>query len=190
MTVLAPHVTAFFQERLALERGASVNTQDSSAYACKLLLDYANKRLKVAPSRLELERIDAGLVVGFLKDLETSRSNAARSRNVRLAAIKSFMHFMQYRVPSALEQIQSVLAIPMKKIDTRLVRHLSAPEIQVLLDAPKPDNWVGIRDRALDHRYCVPQVHWLRYASLIQRTCDPPKGNSLLANKNVKDLAS
>jgi len=91
------------------------------------------------------------LVVGFLNDLETTRSNAASSRNVRLAAIKSFMHFMQYRVPSALEQIQRVLAIPMKKADTRLVRHLSAPEIQALLDAPKPDNWAGIRDRAMLH---------------------------------------
>jgi integrase/recombinase XerD len=151
MTALAPHVSAFFQERLALERRASVNTQDSYAYAFRLLLDYANKRLKVAPSRLELERIDASLVVGFLNDLETTRSNTASSRNVRLAAIKSFMHFMQYRVPSALEQIQRVLAIPMKKTDTRLVRHLSAPEIQALLDAPKPDSWAGIRDRAMLH---------------------------------------
>jgi len=47
MTALAPHVSAFFQERLALERSASINTQDSYAYAFKLLLDYANKRLKV-----------------------------------------------------------------------------------------------------------------------------------------------
>jgi integrase/recombinase XerD len=151
MTALAPHVSAFFQERLALERCASINTQDSYAYAFKLLLDCANKRLKVAPSQLELERIDASLVVGFLNDLESTRSNAASPRNVRLAAIKSFMHFMQYRVPSALEQIQRVLAIPMKKTDTRLVRHLSAPEIQSLLDAPKPDNWAGIRGRAMLH---------------------------------------
>ncbi len=151
MTALAPHLSAFFQERLALERHLSVNTQDSYAYAFKLLLDYANKRLKVVPSRLELEQIDASLVVGFLNHLETTRSNAASSRNVRLAAIKSFMHFMHYRVPSALEQIQRVLAIPMKKTDTRLVRHLSAPEIQALLDAPKPVNWAGIRDRAMLH---------------------------------------
>lgn len=151
MTALAPHLSAFFQERLALERAASVNTCDSYAYAFRLLLDYANKRLKVVPSRLELEQIDASLVVGFLNDLETTRSNAASSRNVRLAAIKSFMHFMEHRVPSALEQIQRILAIPMKKTDTRLVRHLSAPEIQALLDAPKPINWAGIRDRAMLH---------------------------------------
>ena len=151
MTALAPHVTAFFQERLPLERAASVNTCDSYAYAFKLLLDYASKKLKVAPSRLELEQIDEPLVVGFLNHLETMRANRSSSRNVRLAAIKSFMHFMEYRVPSALEQIRRVLVIPMKKSDSRLVRHLTAAEIQALLDAPRPVDWAGIRDRAMLH---------------------------------------
>jgi integrase/recombinase XerD len=151
MTALAPHVTAFFQERLAVERRVSVNTCDSYAYAFKLLLDYASRRLKLAPSRLDLEQIDAPLIVAFLNDLQTTRANGANSRNVRLAAIKSFMHYMEHRVPSALEQIQRVLAIPMRKTETRLVRHLTTPEIQALLDAPKPVDWVGIRDRAMLH---------------------------------------
>ena len=151
MTAIAPHVTAFFNQRLILERGASGNTCDSYAYAFKMLLDYASKHLKTAPSRLELEQIDAPLVVRFLNHLETARSNGASSRNVRLAAIKSFMRFMEYRVPSAMEQIQRVLAIPMKKTDSRLVRHLSTAEIQALLDAPQPVDWAGIRDRAMLH---------------------------------------
>lgn len=151
MTALASHVTAFFQERLTRERQASVNTCDSYAYAFKLLLNYASERLKVAPCRLELEQIDASLVAGFLNHLETSRANGASSRNVRLAAIRSFMHFVQYRVPSALEQVQRVLAIPMKKTDTRLVRHLTTEEIQAILDAPQPSDWAGTRDRAMLH---------------------------------------
>lgn len=151
MTTIAPHVTAFFQERLTLERHASVNTCDSYAYAFQLLLSYASKRLKVAPSRLELEQIDAPMVVSFLNDLEKTRSNRASSRNVRLAAIKSFMRFMEYRVPSALEQIHRVLAIPMKRTDSRLVRHLSTEEVQALLNAPKTTDWAGTRDRAMLH---------------------------------------
>lgn len=151
MTALAPHVTAFFRERLADERRASVNTCESYAYAFKLLLEYASKRLKRTPSRLELEQIDAALVVTFLKDLEITRANGASSRNVRLAAIKSFMRYIVRRVPSALEQVQRVLAIPMRKTDTRLVHHLATPEIQALLDAPKPVDWAGIRDRAMLH---------------------------------------
>ena len=151
MTSLAPHLTAFFQERLALERRASINTCDSYAYAFKLLLTFASKRVKIPPCRLGFEQLDAPLVVAFLNDLESRRSNGASSRNVRLAAIRSFMRFMQYRLPSALEQIQRILAIPMKKTDTRLVRHLNTEEIQALLDAPKPSDWSGIRDRAMLH---------------------------------------
>ena len=127
MTALAPHLTAFFQERLAVELHASVNTCDSYAYAFKLLLGYASKRLKCTPSRIEFEQIDAPLVVAFLNDLQATRANGSGSRNARLAAIKSFMHYMEYRVPSAMEQIQRVLAIPLRKTDTRLVRHLTAP---------------------------------------------------------------
>ena len=88
MTPLDPHVTAFFQERLTLERQASVNTCDSYAYAFKLLLNCASKRLKGTPSRLGFEQIDAPLVVAFLNDLESKRSNATSSRNIRLAAIR------------------------------------------------------------------------------------------------------
>jgi site-specific recombinase XerD len=171
MTPLAPHLTAFFQERLTLERQVSANTCDSYAYAFKLLLDYAGKHLKVAPSRLQFEQIDAPLVVGFLNDLESKRSNAASSCNVRLAAIRSFMRFMEYRVPSALEQIQRVLAIPMKKTDTRLVRHLNTEEIQALLDAPEPTDWSGIRDRAMLHLCFAAGLRVSELTGLRCKTC-------------------
>jgi integrase/recombinase XerD len=151
MTPIAPHLTAFFQQRLPLERGASEHTRDSYAYAFKLLLTYASRRLKVAPSQLAVEQIDAPLVVAFLHDLETTRGNGPSSRNVRLAAIKSFMHFLEYRVPSALELIRRILAIPFKKTETRLVGHLTVEEIQAILDAPTPTTWAGIRDRAMLH---------------------------------------
>jgi integrase/recombinase XerD len=151
MTLIAPHIAAFLQQRLPVERRASPNTCDSYAHAFKLLFQYASECLKVRPSELNLEQIDAPLVVNFLGHLETARGNGAGSRNIRLAAIKSFMHFLEYRVPSALEQIQRILAIPAKKTDTRLVRLLTADEMQSILDAPDPTVRDGIRDRAMLH---------------------------------------
>jgi site-specific recombinase XerD len=151
MTPLASHVTAFFEHRLPLERRASEHTRDSYAYAFKLLFTYASHRLAVTPSQLTLEQIDAPLVTDFLNDLEQRRGNGPSSRNVRLAAIKSFMHFVEYRVPSALEQIRRILAIPTKKAESRLVRHLTVEEMQAILDAPAPTTWSGIRDRAMLH---------------------------------------
>jgi site-specific recombinase XerD len=149
MTPIAPHITAYLKERLPIERAASDNTCASYAYAFKLLFEYASDRLKVLPSALCLEQLDAPLIVGFLNHLETKRGNGPGSRNVRLAAIKSFMHFLEYRVPTALEQIRRILAIPVKKADTRLVRHLTVEEIKILLDAPEPTTRDGIRDRAM-----------------------------------------
>ena len=151
MILLAPHIAAFLQQRLPIERRASPNTCDSYAHAFRLLFEYASHCLKLPPSQLQLEQLDAPLIVNFLNHLETTRGNGAGSRNIRLAAIKSFMHYMEYRVPSALEQIQRVLAIPAKKADTRLVRHLTAQEMQSILDAPDPTIRNGIRDRAMLH---------------------------------------
>ena len=151
MTPLAPHVTAFFQQRLPVERRASAHTSESYAYAFKLLLEYASARLRVPPSALHLEQIDAPLVVAFLNHLEATRANRPSSRNVRLAAIKSFMHFLEFREPAALDHIRRILAIPPKKADTRLVRHLTVEEMHAILNAPEPSGWDGLRDRAMLH---------------------------------------
>jgi site-specific recombinase XerD len=151
MTPIAPHITAFLQQRLPLERQASPNTCESYAYAFQLLFEYASGRLKIAPSSLQLEQLDAPLVTDFLSHLETVRGNAPSSRNIRLTAIKAFMRFMEHRVPSALEQIQRILAIPAKKSESRLVKHLTAEEMQCLLDAPDVTEREGVRDRAMLH---------------------------------------
>jgi site-specific recombinase XerD len=187
MTPIAPHITAFLQQRLPIERGASANTCDSYAYAFKLLFEYASDCLKIPPSRLHVEQLDAPLIVNFLGHLETTRGNSAASRNIRLAAIKSFMHFMEFRVPSALAQIQRVLAIPAKRTDANLVRHLTAEEMQSILDAPDPTVRDGIRDRAMLH-LCF--AGGLRVSELIELRLDNltlrPQASVLIRGKGRK----
>ena len=151
MTPIAPHITAFLRERLPIERRASVHTCDTYAYAFRLLFEFASQRLGIRPSELQLEHIDALLVMAFLEHLQEHRSNGARTRNVRLAAIKSFARYVEYRVPSALDHIRRLLAIPTQRTDGRLVRHLSIDEQKALLDAPDPATRYGTRDRALCH---------------------------------------
>jgi site-specific recombinase XerD len=151
MTPIAPHITAWLRQRLPSERGASPNTCDSYAYAFQLLFAFAAKQLGVTPSNLTFEQLDAPLILAFLEHLQRGRGNGARSRNARLAAIKSFMRFMEYREPAALDQIRRVLAIPAHRVDARSVRHLVLNETQALLDVPDPTTRDGIRDRALLH---------------------------------------
>ena len=90
MTPIAPLIEAFLHDTLAGQRGVSRHTRDSYALSFRLLFMFAAKRLKVSPSALTLEQLDAGLISAFLEYLEDKRKNAAVTRNVRLAAIKSF----------------------------------------------------------------------------------------------------
>ena len=151
MTPIAPLIEAFLHETLAGQRGVSRHTRDSYALSFQLLFIFAAKRLKVSPSALTLEQLDAGLISAFLEYLEDKRKNAAVTRNVRLAAIKSFFRFLEYRQPAALEHVRRVLAIPFKKTDRRLVPYLLREELQAVLDAPDPATCDGIRDRAMLH---------------------------------------
>lgn len=151
MTPIAPHITAFLRERLPLQRGASPHTCESYAYTFQLLFEFASDRLKVTPSQLHLEQIDAALVMDFLAHIETARDNGPRTRNARLAAIKSFMRFVEHRVPSVLDQSLRILAIPSKKADIPLISYLSIAEMQAILNAPDVQTRAGIRDRAMLH---------------------------------------
>jgi len=149
MTALAQYLSVFLLEHLPNERKASLNTCEAYAYSLQLLVCYAAAQLKVKPSQLQIEQLDAPLILSFLKHIESERANSARTRNARLAAINSFFRFLEYRLPSCLEQSRQIHAIPVKKVDEPLVAYLTRDEMQALLDAPDPRTRSGIRDRAM-----------------------------------------
>ncbi|MFZ0591946.1 MAG: tyrosine-type recombinase/integrase [Bryobacteraceae bacterium] len=151
MTSLAPHMEAFLREHLVRHRGASQHTCDSYAYSFQALFEFAALKLRTAPAALMLEQLDATLISAFLEHLQNTRRNSAETRNIRLAAIRSFFRFLQHREPAAVEQVRRILAIPFKKTDSRLVSHLVREEMQAWLDAPDPSMRAGIRDRAMLH---------------------------------------
>jgi integrase/recombinase XerD len=146
---LATVVQAFFLERLIAQRNASRQTVAAYRDSFRLLLQFAHQHVGKAPERLELKDVDAPLVLAFLDHLERDRQNTIRSRNARLAAIRSFVHFAAFKEPAALPSIQRVLAIPMKRFDKPLLGFLSKGEIQAILDAPPGDRWSGQRDRIM-----------------------------------------
>ena len=151
MTALAPHLATFLREHLPRDQRASPHTCDAYAYSFQLLVMFAARRLRTRPSRLDIEQIDVPLILAFLEHIERDRGNKARSRNARLAAIRSFFRFVEYRVPACLDQALRVHAIPMKKTDEALIASLTRLEMQALLDAPDPRSIPGVRDRAMLH---------------------------------------
>lgn len=151
MTALAPELSRFLQEHLPRDQRASPHTCDAYAYSFQLLVIFAARQLQKAPSQLEVEDIGVPMILSFLEHIEQDRGNSTRSRNARLAAIKSFFRFLEYRVPACLDQSLRVRAIPVKKTDQTLVTSLTRAEIQALIDAPDPKTIYGARDRAMLH---------------------------------------
>jgi len=140
---------AFFTDRLMRQQKASPNTVASHRDTFRLLLRFAQKRLKKTPSELTIEDLDAPFVGSFLQYLERERGNGARSRNVRLAAIHSFFKYVALEEPSCSGLAQRILAMPNKRFRRKPVEFLTRPETEALLAAPDQSTWGGQRDRTL-----------------------------------------
>lgn len=139
---------SFFTQRLMSQKQVSPHTVASYRDTFRMLLDFARNRLHRQPSDLKLEDLDAPLITRFLEELEKNRGNVARTRNLRLTAIRSFFKFAAYEEPACSAQIQSVLAIPNKRQPRALVQFLTRPEMDALLAAPDQSGWTGRRDHA------------------------------------------
>jgi len=151
MTPIAPLITSFLREHMPIEQGCSPHTCENYAHAYRLLFVFASKRLGIRPSQICLEQIDATLILDFLAHIEEQRGNCAATRNGRLAAVKAFIRYVEFRVPSALAQARQIHAIPGKRHDQGLVRHLTLEEIRAILNVPNVTTRLGIRDRAMLH---------------------------------------
>jgi integrase/recombinase XerD len=145
---LAPYLQRFFAERLATQLRASPNTITSYRDTFRLLLRYASDHIG-PPTTLQMMDIDADLVGSFLSDIEKRRGNSARSRNTRLAAIRSFFKYVAANEPQLLHHCRRVLAMLPKRYVKRPIAYLTRAEIEAVIAAPDLSTWHGRRDRAL-----------------------------------------
>jgi len=149
MTAVAPTMQLFFTERLAKQRQASPATVRAYRNTFRLLLRFMQERTGKMPSSLEWTDLGPEVISSFLDHLEEQRHNSARSRNARLAALRSLYRFASLRHPEHAQLIQQVLAIPQKRYDKANVAFLEPEEVEALLAAPDLNRWEGRRDRAL-----------------------------------------
>lgn len=146
---LAVHLRVFLTDYLPVQRGLSPNTIGGYRYAFVLLLRYCREVRKLRLERLQLEQVDAALVIDFLEHLESERGSSASTRNHRLAAIHSFFRYVQTEDPEKLAHCQRILAVPQRRISHLEPTYLSAEELAVLLRAPDPSTRAGRRDAVL-----------------------------------------
>lgn len=168
MTLIAATLESFFTDRLVNQRNASPRTIASYRDTVKILLVYVHDQTGKGPCTLGWEDLDTEMISAFLDHLETERHNSARTRNLRLTAIRSLFAYASLRHPEHAALIQRVLAIPPKRFDKPTISFLTAPEIDALIDAPDQSRWEGRRDRTL---LLVGVQTGLRVSELTGLTC-------------------
>jgi integrase/recombinase XerD len=159
---------SFFTDRLCTQMEASPHTVAGYRDTFRLLLRYASERLGKSPTQLRIENLDAELIGDFLVHVETSRRNGARSRNTRLAAIRSFFRYVAMSEPAWLLHCQRILAMPGKRYIKHAVTFLDTKEIEALLAAPDRTTWAGRRDHLV---LLVALQTGLRASELVSLRC-------------------
>ena len=142
-------IREFFLQRLTQQRNASPQTVAAYRDTFRLLLTFARDRYARPPERFTLPDLNSRFVLSFLDYLENERHNTIRSRNARLAAIRSFLRFAALHESVSLPTVHQVLAIPFKRCDKPVLGYLTREQVEALLNAPDLATWTGQRDRAL-----------------------------------------
>ena len=168
MTRIAPTLQAFFSDRLARQLQASPRTIASYRDTLRLLLCFVQETTGKAPSALDWDDLDETLISAFLEHLEIERGNSARTRNLRLTAIRSLFRYAALRHPEHAAVIARVLSIPPKRFEKRTITFLTTEETKALIDAPDQTRWEGRRDRVM---LTLAIQAGLQVSELIALTC-------------------
>lgn len=142
-------LTAYFSTYLTLTCGVSPNTCNSYRDAFKLLLLYFQEEKGVPANSIELRMLNRNLVSDFLDWLEAQRKVSVTTRNQRLAAMKAFAHYVQYRNPEYLENCTDIITMRPKKHEKPVIPFLTEDELKALLAQPDPSTRHGLRDLTL-----------------------------------------
>ena len=141
--------TKFFYSFLAAERGVSKNTMASYSDSLRLLIRYLCDRFKIEPEQIKIERITDEIIIDFLNHIEKEKGNSISTRNQRLAAIKTFFHFIARKKPEMMHMNECVQAIRPKQQQHTPPSSLTRDEIKAILNAADSSTVIGMRDKLI-----------------------------------------
>lgn len=142
------HVQRYFVSYLMKQHNYGPNTIGSYRDTFRLLLEWLSAKGH-KPEAIKVADVGSGQVVDFLSWLETQRHNAASTRNVRLAHIKSFFHYLLLNEPGFADHSSKVIAIPFAKVAKKPPECLSVAAVGALLHSVDASTPQGLRHLAL-----------------------------------------
>ncbi len=148
-TDFAKSLQKFFEEYLVHQRGSRENTIKSYRDTFKLFLEYMSECKSMRPSNVTLASFTAETIADFRKHLAKNRKNSEKTRNLRMAAIHSFVRFLQYERPEKIVQWQKIQSLPSQRGKHEPVKYLTQKETAALMSVIKTNTRKGIRDKAM-----------------------------------------
>lgn len=143
------HLTEFLSHYLPELKNVSQNTISAYCDAFRLFLAYCQDVEEMKIEKLSVDDLTPDLVVRFLQWLRTERNNGISTRNQRLAAIRSFVKYMQVKEPRLLLNFQQILAIPVKTTERKAIKPLTKEAIALILRQPDTSTLRGRRDATI-----------------------------------------
>ena len=148
-TNLARYMSRYMTEYLPGIRGFSNNTISSKRDSYMLLFSYLKDVRNLNPDHVEIPELNKDVILAYLDWLERERNSSVATRNIRLAAIKSFFAYVQMQTPDYIYQCQQIRSIPRKKEAEHPLEYLTIEGVKAVLDAVDTTSRSGFRDLVL-----------------------------------------
>jgi site-specific recombinase XerD len=148
---LSSCIFQFFHHYLPRIKGSSQNTLKAYRETFSLFVPFAAQRLSIKIDSIKLDHLSVDLILAFLDDLERKRKNTARTRNQRLAAIKSLAIMIRFMYPEKTKLAETILHIPQKRTQKPIIGFLHPEEIEKIFQAVDLKENQGLRDYAILH---------------------------------------
>ena len=143
------YLSKYLKDYLVLERNMSKNTIRSYKKAFEMLIDYLVNKKNFKIIQINFETITRDLIIEFLNYLEAEKKNTIRTRNQRLACIKSFYQYCLLEEIENIKNIKEILSIKSKKYTKKVIEYLTEKELKELLESINTTTKIGRRDLVL-----------------------------------------
>lgn len=148
---LSPFIQKFLGHYLPNIKGVSPLTIKTYRDAFKLFVPFAANYHRIKAESLTVEHLSGDLILAFLNGLEKDRKNLPKTRNQRLAALKSFAKMLRFLSPESTKTAQTILNIPQKRTQKPLIGFLHHQEILHVIQTVDLRKTDGPRDYTLLH---------------------------------------
>lgn len=142
------YLSKFLNEYLVIERNVSKNTIRSYTKTFQLLIDYLVNIKNMKLHNINFNTITRDIILDFLNHLE-EKGNTIRTRNQRLAAIKSFYQYCLYYETNNIHNINQILTIKFKKYTKKVMDYLTEEELQTIFNSIDSSTKKGLRNLTL-----------------------------------------